>query len=127
LGEERSWSVRVERTQQVLATRAAMARTAVERMRGLLGRRRLEEGEGLIFPSCRAIHTCGMRFAIDAVFTNGDGKVVAIMPWLRPWRVSRIVWRSQAVIELPAGTAKQAQLVVGDRVLLYPPKGSKCA
>ena len=33
-----------------------------------------------------AIHTCFMRFPIDAVFLDREHQVVGVAPELRPWR-----------------------------------------
>ncbi len=120
---EAGWQIRIARTQAVLASRAAMARSLLARMVGLLDRRLLDEGEGLILTACRSIHTCFMRFAIDAVFVDRGWGVVAIHRAVPPWRMTAPVWRAQAVIELPAGTAERARLVVGDQLVVEPVKG----
>lgn len=116
----RRFSIRVERTGQVVASRAEMTRSLASRMVGLLGRSRLDDGEGLILTACRSIHTVGMRFAIDAVFVDGDWVVIRLWNCLRPWRITPVIWRASAVIELPSGTAARVRLAVGDRLLLRP-------
>ena len=118
-----SWEIRVERTGELLAADARMARSVVERMVGLLGRRVLRDGEALILLACRAIHTCFMRFAIDVVFVNGAWGVVAIRCTLPPWRLTPVVWAAEAAIELPAGQVTRAQHAVGDRLVLQPVSG----
>ena len=37
---------------------------------------------------------------------------------IRPWRVTRIVRRAKAVLELPAGTVRTHRLNVGDMITL---------
>ena len=117
------WEIRVARTHEPLASRARVARSLISRMVGLLGRSRLEEGEGLILTACRSIHTFGMRFAIDAVVVNGAWEVLAIWKALPPGRMTPFVLRAQTVIELPAGTVGRTRLQVGDRVVLEPVGG----
>jgi len=39
-------------------------------MKGLLGRRELPDGEGILLRPCASIHMFFMRFAIDAVFST---------------------------------------------------------
>jgi uncharacterized membrane protein (UPF0127 family) len=119
------WQIRVVRTNEPLATRAAMARSPVSRMVGLLGRRSLEDGEGLVLTACRSIHTAFMRFPIDAVFLDGRQAVVRVWKALPPWRMTPIVLRAQAVVELPAGTVARTQLVVGDQLVVEPVDGQK--
>jgi uncharacterized membrane protein (UPF0127 family) len=54
-----------------------------------------------------------MRFPIDVVHVDREGRVVKVTPHLRPWRVDAS-WRGFAVIELPAGTASRLGLQEGD-------------
>jgi len=86
-------------------------------MRGLLGRRELPRGEGLLLRPAASIHTFFMRFAIDAVFLDADGVVVAIEPELPPWRVAGRRG-ARAVVELSAGEAARRSLAPGDRLVL---------
>jgi len=110
------WTIRVARTQRPLALRARMAVTCWSRARGLLGRRALADGEALLLPGCRSIHTCGMRFPIDAVFVDAEWRVIAMKPHLVPWRVVPPVGGAWGVVELPAGCLEEAQVAVGDRL-----------
>lgn len=84
-------------------------------MRGLLGRKSLPQGEGVLLRPAGSIHTFFMRFPIDAVFVADDGTVVGIERELKPWRTAR---RSgaKAVLELAAGAVQRAGLEVGQRV-----------
>ena len=82
-------SLRVERTGDLLASRATMARTLWTRMAGLLGRRGLPDGEALVFERCRAIHTVGMRFPIDVAFVDRTWRVVAVRSRVGPGRSGR--------------------------------------
>lgn len=61
-----------------------------ERMRGLLGRDSLPEGEVYVFPRCNAVHTIGMRFPIDIVFLDKEGNVLSVRENVPPgrWMVS---------------------------------------
>lgn len=92
-----------------------VAETPAKRMRGLLGRRELEPGEGLLLRPAPAIHTLFMRFPIDAVFLNGDLRVVHIADRLKPWRMAAAKGAS-AVLELPAGECERRGLRVGDQL-----------
>ena len=74
----------------VCGVRAEVARTFWQRLRGLMWRKGLPPGEGLLILKCNAIHTCFMRFAIDATFLDRDGGVVKVVRNIRPWRLC--VW-----------------------------------
>jgi hypothetical protein len=97
---------------EVLAT-AELARTRRERSRGLLGRDGFEGA--LVFRKCRQVHSVGMRFVIDVAFCDSRG-VVLRTTCLRPWRMSRVVWKSALVVEAEAGAFERWGLRVGDRV-----------
>ena len=99
---------------EVLAT-AELASTRRERARGLLGRRGYEGA--LLFRKVRQVHTVGMRFTIDVAFCDGEGRVLRTVT-LRPWRISRVVWRSALVIEAEAGAFERWSLRVGDHVVV---------
>lgn len=115
--DEGPWTILVERTRVPLATRATVARTLGERLKGLLGRERLPAGEALIFPSCRSIHTIGMRFPIDAIFVDREWRVVALNA-VPPARILLPVRRAWGVVETPSGTIAQTQVAVGDQLCL---------
>lgn len=86
--------------------RLRIARSFVARAIGLLATRRLAPDEGLLIAPCRAVHTFGMRFDIDAVFLDRAGKVLAVHPALAPWRAASCQ-SAFAVLELAAGAASR--------------------
>ena len=85
-------------------------------MRGLLGRRDLPQGEGILLRPAGSIHTFFMRFSIDAVFLNADGVVLSIATGVRPWRVA-VCKRARSVLELAAGESERRELEVGQRLI----------
>ena len=58
------------------------------RMWGLLGRRSLPWGEGLLLRPAASVHTFFMRFPIDVVFLDRELTVLGVTPELRPWRTA---------------------------------------
>ena len=106
-----------ERTGQVLASAVEVAGTSETRRRGLLGRTGMDRSEALIIAPCSAIHMFFMKFAIDAVFVDGDGRVRKIVHDLRPWRIA-IAFGAYAVIEMASGAVGVSDLEVGDRLSL---------
>jgi uncharacterized membrane protein (UPF0127 family) len=89
----------------------------LRRMRGLIGREGLPAGEGLLVSPAPAIHTAFMRFPIDALFLDGNMRVVDIVERLRPWRVAS-KRRARAVLELSAGECARRCVEIGDRLEL---------
>lgn len=81
-----------------------LATTMRERMRGLLGRTHLPQGEALYIKPCRAIHTLFMKFPIDVRFYNKRGELVKEVFNVKPGRC--FVWggwRAHGVLESMAG------------------------
>lgn len=108
-----------DRTRSAVALEVDVAATRATRRRGLLGRESFGATEGLLLIPCKAVHTVGMRFPIDVVFIDGDGRAVRIVPALAPWRIAMSA-RAKAVIELAAGTAAAADIQIGDMLYLAP-------
>ena len=100
-----------------LAIDATMADTPLKRMKGLLGRERLEEGQALILKPSNSIHCFFMRFTIDALFLDKENKVIAAVT-LPPWHLSRIYFRAILVIELPEGAIRKTSTQKGDIISL---------
>jgi uncharacterized membrane protein (UPF0127 family) len=111
-----------ERTDGTIASDVLLATTRATRRRGLLGRDSLEAASALVLAPCCSIHTAFMRFAIDVVFVDGDGRVLRVVKGLEPWRVA-IAPRAYAAIELAAGSLETRPVAVGDRVYLRPGEG----
>ncbi len=101
----------------IVCERCLLAETALTRMKGLLGRRELPSGEGILLKPAASVHMAFMRFPIDAVFLDGDLRVVKVASDLRPWRAAGSRG-AKAVLELPAGEAKRRGLTAGDRLIV---------
>jgi uncharacterized membrane protein (UPF0127 family)/CheY-like chemotaxis protein len=101
--------------ERVVCERGMVADRALARMRGLLGRRQLPEGEGLLLEPAPAIHTAFMRFPIDVVFLDAYMRVIKVVDSLPPWR-SAAARQARAVLELAAGQAKRRGVAPGDRL-----------
>ncbi|MGZ8701373.1 MAG: DUF192 domain-containing protein [Gaiellaceae bacterium] len=99
-----------------MCERCVLGDTALTRMRGLLGRRELPSGEGILLKPASSVHMAFMRFPIDAVFLDRDLRVVRIAAGLQPWRVAGSRG-AKAVLEIPAGEASLRGLTVGDRLV----------
>ena len=90
-----------------------IAESRRDRRRGLLGRDGIE-GAILLRPA-RSVHTVGMRFPLDVAFCDADLRVIRVVRMPRH-RVSRLVWRSRAVIEAEAGAFDRWKLRPGDEL-----------
>lgn len=101
---------------RVLGEGVAEAVSFLGRLRGLLGKDGLAQGEGLWISPCSSIHSFGMRFEFDAVFLGADRRVVGLYERFRRNRISRVFWSARGVLELPAGTIERTGTEVGDEI-----------
>ena len=102
-----------------LGTRVRSAGTSVARRRGLLGVGYLAAGEGLWIVPCEAIHTIGMKMAIDVVFLSKDYRVSKVKPRLGRWGFA-ICLTAHSVLELRAGTLNDSGTQQGDQLAIFP-------
>ena len=103
-------------TGQVIADRVGIAATPVARAIGLLPRATLDRGEALWIVPSRAVHTWGMRFSIDLIALDADGRVVDAVAAMKPWRLRLPRTGCVGVLELPAGTLRESETRVGHTV-----------
>ncbi|MEW8978694.1 MAG: DUF192 domain-containing protein [Symbiobacterium sp.] len=98
----------------VLGDRIRRADTFHLRLLGLMFRPHLEPGQGLWLEPCSQVHTHFMRFPLDLLFLDPEGRVLRVLPHFPPWRISPRVAGARAVLELPAGAAGETR--PGDRL-----------
>lgn len=110
-----------------LADRVEVATSLWARGIGLIGRRSLPAGFGLVIVPCNSIHTFAVFTALDVLFVARDGCILKLLSPIHPWHVSRIVWRSAWVAELPPGTVVATGTQVGDVVALLPQRDESAA
>lgn len=72
-----------------------------------LALRRSPPDHALLLPRTRAVHTFGMRFALDLYWLDGENHVLRIDRGVPPWRF-RSCRRARAVIEQPAQRVSRA-------------------
>ena len=89
------------RRRRVAGVRVPVAERFVSRLLGLALLERTEAGAGLLIPRCRCVHTFGMRFALDLVFLDPEGREIRRVHAVPARRVVR-ERRADAVLELPA-------------------------
>jgi len=104
---------------RTVCDRCSVADTFLPRLRGLLGRRGLAPGEGLLLHPCSSIHMFFMRFAVDAVFLDRELRVVRVVPNLRPWRLAASK-AARSVLELAAGESERRGIRTGQALTLVP-------
>ncbi len=108
----------------VVADRVEIADTFWRRGKGLIGRRELPEGSGLVIRPCGSIHMFFMSIPLDVLHIDKHGHVVKVLHGIQPWRLGPIVPSSKWVVELPEGTARRTKTGVGDVIALVSTAGA---
>ena len=102
-------------TGSVLGSEVLCADTWWTRLVGLMGKSCLRRGSGLWIYPCRAIHTFGMQFPIDALGVDDNFVVVEIWQGIKPNRIPSFNPRVSSVVEFTAGQIASCTLSIGDR------------
>jgi uncharacterized membrane protein (UPF0127 family) len=88
-------------TATVLGHRVRIAAGLRARLLGLAGLARERAGAGLLIPRCASVHTFGMRFPLDLVFLDAEGRELSRRRRIGPFRIVSDR-RAAAVLELPS-------------------------
>jgi uncharacterized protein len=100
----------------IVAEQAEVADNVLTRLRGLLGRKSLAAGGGMVIRPTNQIHTFFMQFPIDVLFLDKQGAVLLIIPDMKRGRISPLVRHGKMVIELPVGAIASSQTQKGDHI-----------
>ena len=94
-----------------------IADTFLKRFMGLMGRKKIPAGRGLLILPCNSIHMLFMRFAIDAVYIDENFRVKKIVRKLPAWLGMSICKGAHAVIEFAAGEADKLGVQIGSKII----------
>ncbi len=125
-----AWPARAASTETLeIATRTGVrvfaveiARTDEERRTGLMHRRHLPEGRGMLFdfspPQEISMWMKNTYISLDMIFIDADGRILRIAEDTEPESTRIISSRgpARAVLEVIAGTARKYGIAPGDRV-----------
>ena len=84
-----------------------------KRFLGLMGRKRLPQGQGLLLSPCSSVHMCFMRFAIDVVYLDEEFRILKIVHSLLPWIGMSFCLGARSALEIASGEADRIGLQVG--------------
>ena len=116
----------VNRTRdRTLGSRVGLADQWWQRARGFMGRAEPGPGEGLLLSPCRAVHMIGMKYALDVILLDRQGRVVALHPELGPGRRTAWLARARYALEVPAGTIRETDTREGDLVAWLPAEDAR--
>lgn len=91
---------RLERA-ELLGLEVPVAKTGLSRLLGLAFLSRERAGAGLLIPDSRSVHTFGVRFDLDLLFLDREGRVLEIRRSVPARRMVRCP-AADSVLELPS-------------------------
>jgi uncharacterized protein len=101
-----------------IGSRIGLANTSRTRLFGLLGRRSLDPGAGLLIQPSSGVHTFFMLFSIDVVALDRNLQVLGVWRRLPPFRVTPISLKSYSSLELAPGEIDRCGIEPGDQLLI---------
>jgi uncharacterized membrane protein (UPF0127 family) len=105
---------------RVVCERCAVADRFWTRLRGLMGRRELPAGEGMLFRPGGSVHMFFMHIPLDVVFLDRELRVVGVAADLQPWRMAGRRG-ARLTLELAAGEAARRGIATGDDLRIAGP------
>jgi uncharacterized protein len=108
--------------QTFLSLGVVAADTHLARLRGLLGKLKLRNDEGIWVVPCSGIHTFGLLFPIDAIYLDEQNRVVHLIEHLGPLRIAAVRRDCSSVLELPPRTIHSSNTRLGDELLICSPE-----
>jgi uncharacterized membrane protein (UPF0127 family) len=84
----------------------------IDRLKGWIGRKSIDERDALLIQPCNSIHTWFMSAPIDVVFLDRRRRVVGVHHNVGPRRLC-MHWRAAAALELQAGRGAALGLAPG--------------
>jgi uncharacterized membrane protein (UPF0127 family) len=101
---------------ETLADRAELADNVWTRFWGLMGRRELPRGSGLVLQPGGGIHMWFMSIPLDVIHVDKQDRVTHVLRGIKPWRFGPLRVGGKRAIELPVGVADTTR--VGDEIVV---------
>jgi uncharacterized protein len=109
-------ALRNKTTGNTIGQEIGLADTSWSRLCGLLGKRKLDAGRGVLICPSSGVHTFGMLFPIDVVALDKGMNVLQLWRALRPFRITSVSLRTRCVLELAAGEIDRCGIEVGHKL-----------
>lgn len=117
----KTFSVRNTDRDAVLIANGKLASSYWSRFWGLMLKKSVPEGGGILLTKSSSIHSCFMRFRFDAIFIDADNRVVKVVPSMRQWWAAFGGKGAKDTLELPAGVAARTNTQPGDQLRFEDP------
>lgn len=101
-----------------IGSKIGLADTFLTRLCGLLGKKGLEPGSGILIQPSSGVHTMWMRFPIDVVGLDKSLRVLKVWRRLPAWRITNVNFKIQSMLELAPGQIDHCRIEPGDRLAI---------
>jgi uncharacterized protein len=108
MADQRTYRLVARTDGRTILDRLLVADGFWSRFVGLQFRRPLPIDSGLLIVPCPAIHTCFVRFALDLIWLDREGRVVELRRGVAPWRTASGPSGTFAVVETACGAVTVA-------------------
>jgi uncharacterized membrane protein (UPF0127 family) len=106
-------------TGSLIADNLDWAKTFIKRFKGLMFKKSLQKGEGIVLVPCSSIHTFFMKFSIDVLFLDKKHTVLLQENALPPRKMIGPIKGARYVVELPSGTMEKHGNIEGHTISFY--------
>jgi uncharacterized protein len=101
-----------------IGSRIGLADTSLSRLFGLLGKRGIDPGCGILIRPSSGVHTFFMLFSIDVVALDRNLCVQKAWRRMRPFRVTSVSLKTHSVLELAPGQIDACGIEPGDQLAI---------
>jgi uncharacterized membrane protein (UPF0127 family) len=101
-----------------IGSRIGLADTSLSRLFGLLGKRGLDPGNGILIRPSSGVHTFFMMFPIDVVALDRSLRVLKVWKKLGPFRLTSVSLKTHSVLELAPGQIDACGIEPGDQLAI---------
>lgn len=104
----------IKKNSQIITDNAQRADNFFTRFKGLMFVKEIEDNYALHITPCNQIHMLNMRFALDVIYLDENGRVVKIDENVQPGKICKTVRNAKSVIEMKASAAAKLGINQGD-------------
>lgn len=104
----------IKKNSQIITDNAQRADNFFTRFKGLMFVKEIEDNYALHITPCNQIHMLNMRFALDVIYLDQNGRVVRVDENVQPGKICKTVRNAKSVIEMKASAATKLGINQGD-------------
>jgi uncharacterized protein len=116
--EKRTYCVYNQTRECFLSLNVHAADTVISRLRGFIGKLRLEADEGIWVVPSQGVHTLGLFFPLDLIYLDENFRVIHLIEYFPSFRIGPLKVRAESVLELPTHTIYSSHTQPGDQLVI---------